>query len=126
MVKMLNWQDKYCCSTYFYFNWIRNIGICISAHWRNRCNHLISRTTIFSDNLKPFSTRLSSVPIRKVVFPDLRNPPVLASLVARKSLFVNAAINGYYPDLVQLLLSISRSSLLFPSFPLLYHESYIT
>src|SRR5690606_38547060 len=38
-------------------------------------------------------TRPSSTPIKKVVFPERKNPPVLASLVARKSFFVKALDN---------------------------------
>ena len=39
------------------------------------------------------STRCSSVHIRKVLFPDMRNPPVEASFVAEKPFFVSSVEN---------------------------------
>ena len=62
---------------------------------------------VSSINFSNSSTRASSTPHKKVVLPDLKNPPVDASLVFRKSfLLIYRSICGCR-DLAQLQLPFS-------------------
>jgi hypothetical protein len=67
------------------------------------------------------STRISSVPIIKVVLPDFRNPPVLASLVALKLLSTSAFDNRLLSwSCTTAMISFIRTTLSFLS-----HSSFV-